>query len=265
MAGSAKYIQIADDLRRRIESHEFAADVPLPTETSLQGEYQASRNTVREAVKLLVQQHLLETRAGQGTFITREIVPFFTTLSTDPTTGVGGGGEGATYPALIREQGREAGAATPEVAVLNCPAQMTARLGIEEGELVVSRRQERYIDGTVWSRWTTYYPMRWVDMGATGLLIPRDIPEGAVDYLFRTIGLRQVGYRDLVSARLPDDTERALFSLTLNHTVIEICRTSYAEDTTPIRVTITVFPSDRNQLVYEIGAVPDSREGSAQP
>ena len=101
MAKSPMYLQIADDLRRRIESHEFAADVPLPAEGSLQREYQASGNTVREAVKLLVQQHLLETRPGQGTFVTKEIVPFFTTLSTDPKTGVGGGG--ATYPALIRE------------------------------------------------------------------------------------------------------------------------------------------------------------------
>ena len=87
MAGSARYLQIAGDLRRRIESHEFAADAPLPTESSLQREYQASRNTLREAVKLLVQQHLLETRAGQGTFITKEIVPFFTMLSTDPRIG----------------------------------------------------------------------------------------------------------------------------------------------------------------------------------
>lgn len=108
MAQAPRYQQIADDLRRRIESREFTVDVPLPTEADLQLQYRASRNTVREAIKLVVQQHLLETRAGQGTFITKAIVPFVTTLSTDPKTGIGGGGEGANYPALIREQGREA-------------------------------------------------------------------------------------------------------------------------------------------------------------
>jgi GntR family transcriptional regulator len=266
MTQSPRYMQIADDLRRRIESREFAADTPLPTEGGLQKEYQASRNTVREAVKLLVQQHLLETRAGQGTFVTREIVPFVTTLSTDPETGLGGGGEeGATYPRLVGEQNREAGAATPEVTVLRCGPQIAERLHITDDPRVVSRHQERYIDGTVWSRQTSYYPLKWVTKGATGLLEPEDIDEGAVDYLATTIGLRQVGYRDLVSARLPNDKERALFNLTHNHTVIEVYRTSFAEDETPIRVTVTVLPSDRNQLVYDIGHVPDQREEPVLP
>ena len=63
---------------------EFAADTPLPTESGLQREYQASRNTIREAIKLLVQQHLVQTKACRGTFITDEIVRFVTVLSTDP-------------------------------------------------------------------------------------------------------------------------------------------------------------------------------------
>ena len=72
------------------------------------------------------------------------------------------------------------------------------------------------------------------------------------------------GYRDLLSARLPNDKERTLFNLTHHHTVIEVCRTSFAEDGTPIRVTVTVFPSDRNQLAYDYGAVPGRREVPAQ-
>lgn len=265
MAPVPRYQQIADNLRRRIESREFTTDIPLPTEADLQGQYEASRNTVREAIKLLTQQHLLETRAGQGTFVTRAIVPFVTTLSTDPKTGIGGGGEGATYPALIREQGREGDAGIPNVTVLACPPQVAARLAIEAGAEVVSRHQERYIDDTIWSVQTSYYPMRWVEQGAVGLLKPRDMPEGTVRYIAELLGFKQVGYRDLISARLPDDKEQLLFNLTHNHTVIEVCRTSFAEDATPIRVIVTVFPSDRNQIAYDVGAVPDHLEEPVQP
>lgn len=260
-----RYQQIADDIHRRIESGGFSADTALPTESELQATYQASRNTVREAVKLLVQRHLLETRAGQGTFVTKAIVPFVTTLSTDPKTGLGAGGEGATYPALIREQGREAGAGIPEVAILVCPPQIAARLEIEANELVVSRHQKRYIDGTIWSVQTSYYPMKWVQHGAAGLLEPKDIPEGTVRYIAETIGFKQISYRDLILARLPDAEEQSLFNLTHSHTVIQIYRTSFAEDETPTRVTITVFPSDRNQIVYDIGPVPERREEPVQP
>lgn len=260
MAKSPMYLQIADDLRRRIGWREFAADTRLPTEACLREEYRASRNTVREAIKLLTQERLLETRVGQGTFVTEKIVPFVTTLSTDPQAEPGGGEEGATYPALVLGQGGQGtGAGTPEVMVLKCPARIAERLRVQDEARVVSRHQQRFIDRAIWSLQTSYYPLEWVTMGAAGLLEPADIDGGAVAYLARTIGLKQVGYRDSLSARLPNDKERSLFNLMHNQTVIEIYRTSFAEDQTPIRVTVTVFPSDRNQLVYEIGAVPDGR------
>ena len=92
--------------------------------------------------------------------------------------------------------------------VLDCPPQIAARLRIEEGEFVVSRHQQRYIDDTVWSLQTSYYPMKWVEKGAARLLVPKDIPEGAVEYLGSTIGLTQSSYRDLLWARQPNDTEK---------------------------------------------------------
>jgi GntR family transcriptional regulator len=257
---ATKWQRVADELQRRIKSGEFAADKALPTEAELQEQYEVSRNTVREAVKLLVQLHLVETRAGQGTFVAKEFIPFVTTLSTDPTTGLSGGEEGATYPAVVGEQGRKAGAKAPEVAVLKCPAHIAVRLGITEADRVVSRHQERYIDGTIWSLQTSYYPLKWVTMGAEGLLEPDDIQEGAVEHIAKTIGLKQVGYRDLVSARLPTDKEQVLFNLSHSHTVIEVFRTSFTADKTPMRVTVTVFPSDRNQIVYAIGEVPKRKE-----
>jgi len=174
----------------------------------------------------------LETRGREGTFVTQARVPFVTMLSTDPKTGLGGGGEeGATYPALVR---------------------------------VVSRHQQRFIEGTIWSLQTSYYPLRWTDNGrAPKLLVPKDIPEGAVEYLSTETGLKQVGYRDLISARLPNDKEKEVFNLTHSHTVIEVLRTSFADDATPIRLTVTVYPTDRNQIVYDIGAVPGHPEAPA--
>jgi GntR family transcriptional regulator len=260
VARSPRYLQIAEDLRRRIKSREFAADMRCPTETRLQQEYQASRNTVRDAIKLLVQQHLLEARAGRGTFIAEDIVPFVTTLSPDPETGLGGSEETAAYPAAVREHGREAAAGTPAVQVIKCSAQIAAHLKVEENDRVVSRNHARLIDGTVWSSQTSYYPLEWVQRGAEGLLDPEDIPGGIVAYLADAIGFKEIGYRDLISARLAHDSEQELFDLTHNHTVIEIQRTSFAEDGTPIRVTVTVYPSDRNQIAYDIGTVPGSVE-----
>ena len=253
-----QYQVIADDLRQQIESGALKRESKLPTEGVLEKKYNASRNTVREALNILVAEHLLEKRGGrEGNWVTKAHVPFVTTLSTDPKTGLGGGGEeGATYPEVVHEQGREARADVPEVKVVKCPRDIAVGLSVSTGENVVSRHQDRYIDGTIWTRQTSYYPLEWVNRGAASLLVPEDIPEGTVKYL-ETINLKQEGYRDLISARLPDDKERTLFNLTHSHTVIEVFRTSFAEDGTPIRVTVTVFPSDRNQIAYNIGTVPN--------
>jgi len=270
-----RYLEIADELRQQIESGQRAPESKLPNEDKLQDEFRASRNTVRDAIKRLTELGLLEAKGREGTFVRKAIIPFVTTLSISPETGRSGGGEeGATYPADVREQGREAGATIPEVKVLPCPESIAARLKINPGERVVSRHQERYIDGTgeadengkidgtLWSLQTSYYPFEWVRRGAERLLDPKDILEGAVEYLAEAIGLRQVSYRDLISARLTNKAEQELFSLTHNHTVIEVYRTSFADDkaATPIRVTITVLPADRNQVVYDIGNVPKHQE-----
>ena len=262
-----RYQGIADELRRQIESGELPRESQLPTEVELQKRFSASRNTVRDAVKVLVAELLLETRGREGTFVTRAHVPFVTTLSTDPNTGISGlGEEGSTYPALVRQQDRQnAGSGDPKVAVLECPPQIATRLGIKEGEYVVSRHQERYIEDTVWSLQTSYYPMKWVERGAARLLLPKDIVEGTVEYLASAVSLTQGSYRDLLWARQPNDRKRQLFNLTINHMVIQVYRTSFAEDGTPIRVTVTVYPADRNQIVYDIGDVPPHHEEPVGP
>ena len=81
------YQQIADDLRKKIDSGVFAGGSQLPTELELRAQYGASRNTVRDAIKRLISQGLVETRPGQGTFVTTKVDPFVTVLTVDPRSG----------------------------------------------------------------------------------------------------------------------------------------------------------------------------------
>ena len=92
------YKRVAEDLRGRIESGELAPGSKLPTELELMDEYgekfgspsgraSISRNTVRDAIKLLVTRGLVMTRAGKGTFVVRKIDPFVSTLSGSPEVG----------------------------------------------------------------------------------------------------------------------------------------------------------------------------------
>src|SRR6478609_8578279 len=100
----SKWRSIADDLARRIDEGEIARGAQLPTELELQVEYDASRNTVRDAVKWLTQRGLVEAYPGRGTFVSAKITPFAVALS--PRLGGPGGGDGTAYVADVRIQNR---------------------------------------------------------------------------------------------------------------------------------------------------------------
>jgi GntR family transcriptional regulator len=78
------YLQIADDLKRKIEAGEPKRGSRLPTEIELREQYDASRNTIQDAIKWLTTHGLVETLPGRGTFVTYRITPLVTTLTGPP-------------------------------------------------------------------------------------------------------------------------------------------------------------------------------------
>ena len=94
------YRQIAEDLRQKIESGKLGHGTKLPTELELREQYDASRNTVRDAMKWLITRGLIETKPGQGTFVVDKIDPYITKLTGDPTTGRDD--EGPVYLAEVK-------------------------------------------------------------------------------------------------------------------------------------------------------------------
>jgi GntR family transcriptional regulator len=256
MAQRPMYQQIAEDLRAQIESGVLKPGAQLPTELELRDRYNSSRNTIRDAIKRLTSLGLVETRPGQGTFVTRRIDPFVTVLNGDAKSG-GGGGESTTYLSEVNRRNRRANLTTPRVELRVPPTEITRRLRVPPDTQAVIRHEQRYIDDIPWSLQTSFYPMDFVTKGAVQLLIAEHIEGGAVHYLAETIGVRQIGYRDWITARVPDGNEQSFFELAHDATVFEIFRTGFDETGTPLRVTVTVFPADRNQFIVNIGEVPD--------
>jgi GntR family transcriptional regulator len=262
MVSEPMYRVIADDLGRQIESGKLRAGAQLRTEVELREEYgrpgaPISRTTVRDAIKLLVARGLVETRPGQGTFVVGRNDPFVSKLTADPTAG---GVEDAIYRSEVQRQGRVADETRPRVEVQQAPPEIARLLQLEGDQdiQVISRHQQRSIDGTPYSMQTTYYPMKFVtDLSATRLLEARDIEGGVVDYL-RGLGIDQVGWRDQFLLRPPDTNERTFFNLSdrVQVAMLDVRRTGYNDKGKPIRVTVTTYPGDRNQFEMEAGHVP---------
>ena len=129
------YRQIAEDLRRQIEAGELAPGAQLRTELELREKYDASRNTVRDALKRLITRGLVETRPGQGTFVVQKIVPFVTTLTGD----AGGGSDGDMYLDEVKATRRRPGRQHHRGWRYSRRAALAVSCIPDEGSSVVSR------------------------------------------------------------------------------------------------------------------------------
>jgi len=254
------YRRIADDLRRQIETGELRPGDQLKTEIELRDHYSASRNTIRDAIKWLITRGLVETRPGQGTFVTERIDSFISTLTGDPTQS--GLNDETIYLAEVAASGRVPKNSPTQVEIRKANAVIADALRIDEGAQVVVRRQRRFLDGTPFSMLTSYYPMTLVERGAVELIRAIAIEGGAVEYLRNNLGISQVGYRDLIAVRAPDPNETMFFKLPDDGRVpvFQIFRVGFDENGDRFRLTVTIYPADRNRFLVKVGKVPEGEQ-----
>jgi GntR family transcriptional regulator len=261
----AMYVQIANDLRAKIRSGDLPPGKPLLPEAGLQEEYskrpefssnKVSRNTVRDAIDVLVRAGLVEKRPGQGTFVVERIDPFVTNHS-----GVPEGDEAASYQSQVARRGRNREETIPRVEIQK--SSHAPELNLAEEEQVISRHQERYIDGKPYSLQTSFYPFSYV-LKAPLLVTAGEIEVGAVAYILESLGVKQAGWRDVLQVRAANAGEVEFFNLSskTGAQVLQVTRTAFEANGGPIRLTITVYAADRNRVAYEAGLVPGEFDDS---
>ena len=69
------YVEVAEELRRRIETGTYPVGGRLPTETALTDEFHVSRSTVRLALASLEDAGLIDRRQGSGTRVLAQTPP----------------------------------------------------------------------------------------------------------------------------------------------------------------------------------------------
>jgi GntR family transcriptional regulator len=76
------YAQVANVLRQRIRSGQWAASDQLPTLEELEREFHVARVTLRQALNMLESEGLIWRRRGRGTFVSETAAPEWFRLST---------------------------------------------------------------------------------------------------------------------------------------------------------------------------------------
>lgn len=63
------YLQVASELRRRIQAGKLPPGRRVPSEVSIEQEFGVARGTARKAILVLRDEGLIETVQGKGSFV----------------------------------------------------------------------------------------------------------------------------------------------------------------------------------------------------
>lgn len=133
----AKYQTIYQDIKQKIETGEYEFQELIPSENSLVGIYNCSRNTIRRAIFELAEGGYVQSMHGVGVRVIYQPV--------SPTAFSMGGIESFRESAIRNHK-------VPGTKVLNLTnitvdARIAARTGFTEGEEVCLLQRVRYLDG----------------------------------------------------------------------------------------------------------------------
>ena len=138
------YKSIADRLRLRLNSADFAIGSPLPGEKKLAEEFGVARMTIRKAIDLLVDWGLVVRRHGSGTYVARKDVHH----ETSNLTGLA---------EVLRKQGKEVVSQVLAFEVMPAPPAIASLLRIKIDERIYFSRR---VDGKPLMLEDSYMPVK---------------------------------------------------------------------------------------------------------
>lgn len=185
MSKQPKYRQVADVLRREIDNGTYAPGARLPSENDLQQRFDASRNTIRNGLSLLVSEGLIASSQGLGYEVkSHEVFELNASRFENLTFPQ----NGDAYNTDVTNAGRRPHQ-TFRVEMLPASDKVAERLKILPGTKAVLRFCHRYVDDVPWSTQATYYPS-WLVDESPRLAEPGDIDEGTTRYLASRVSNR---------------------------------------------------------------------------
>jgi len=245
------YHRIVEDLRASILDGRLSPGTRLGSEWRLAETYQTSRPTVRRAVAVLKAEGLVVTKQGQGTFVrsTPSVRLRLTGANYRRHREAGLAG----FNAQVIEQGQNPKQLLLEVGIVEPPAEIAARLGVDEGAEVVVRRRLLLVNDEPVARCDSFYPYALV--AGTAITQPARIRGGVLALIEDPAGpIRRSVARsvDELTSRLPTQPEAGQLRLSAGIPVIRVLRTIFDTTETVLEVQESIAAADKHEFRYEV-------------
>lgn len=236
----SQYRQLADLLRSAIERGDYAAGASLPSEADLATQFNVSRPTVNNAIKILRTEGLVRVERGRGTIVReipvihRNAVGRYTQEARERDNGRG------AFDSEVRSLGMTPRSDT-EVERVTPPSDIANTLGVAEGELsVFVRRRRMYANDVPVQLADSYIP---ADIAEGTQLAEVNSGPGGIISRFAELGHAQVRITERVRARRATDDEQAFLRLEDDQSVFEVWHIGWTADDRPVELAVHVMPA----------------------
>ncbi|MBD9733914.1 GntR family transcriptional regulator [Streptomyces sp. H28] len=244
-----KYQRIADSLREAIRSGEYGPGDRLPGENDLMATHGVARMTARQALGVLREEGIAESRKGAGVFV-RAFRPLrrrgIQRLARDQW-----GNGRSIWSADVEARNLQVDQVT--VGEETAPEHIGAVLGLAAEDAACVRRRRFVLDGKPVLLATSYLPLSLV---AGSAVTREDTGPGGTYARLAELGHEPVHFREEVRSRMPSPDEVTQLSLAPGTPVILICRTAFTDQGRPVEVNEMTLDAASYVLEYDFDAGP---------
>ncbi|MFJ8508647.1 GntR family transcriptional regulator [Streptomyces avermitilis] len=219
------YLRIAAELRKRISSGEFGVGDQIPTLPALAEEYGVSETTVRNALALLRNEGLIETRARAGTRVRER--PLIHRLTADRYRNKAG----VPSTPFTRDQGIgwSEYRLDKKYEQVEATAELAALFECEVGEPLLARHFV-FHDNDQPTQMSVSY-LRWSDVEGSPVADPIHEPwPGGTQAQLASIGIRVTEITESFTCGMPTETEAKTLRIGTGVPVLRYTRRHIAED-----------------------------------
>lgn len=240
------YKQIAAELRSDIQSGRYQPGQRIPGENKLMEQWKVSRNTARDALAVLRDEGLTDTRRGSGVFVRK-----FSLIPRNAAERLSRKQWGAGRSAWDADLQGRSHAEGVEIREVEAPERIAGSLGVPTGSLVLRRSRLHYAEGRPVQTSCSYFPIALV---AGSRIAEQDTGPGGVYARLEELGHAPERFREEVRARMPLGEEAKTLKLASGTPVINIVRVAFAADGSPVEVNEMLLDANSYLLQYDFTA-----------
>ncbi|MET7761926.1 GntR family transcriptional regulator [Streptomyces sp. NPDC005393] len=242
-----KYQRIADSLREAIQSGEYGSGDRLPGENELMATHGVARMTARQALGVLRDEGIAESRKGAGVFV-RDFRPLRRRGIQRLSQEHWGSGK-SIWSADTENRTLEVDQVT--VSEETAPERIELVLGLADEDSVCVRRRRFVLDGKPVLLATSYLPTSVVSGSA---IMQENTGPGGTYARLAELGYKPVHFREEIRSRMPTREEAAQLSISAGTPVILVCRTAFADDGRPVEINEMTLDAASYILEYDFDA-----------